>query len=153
MGLVWTDYSRWLWEIRRSKPIDWTFLQWWCPTWPLFSTSSMPFSLRSDGRIPNRVKCKPNHKPGMRSKQKTPNNQLTCRWTKHWMTFSVCFHLIFILAKVTFFWAKVPEHQMNEWIENNQVLNECDLFTGLVSEVALHIITPQFSPRGLSEEM
>lgn len=37
----------------------------------------------------------------------------------------------------------MPKQKMDDWVENNQVINKCDFF-GLVGEVAFHIFTRQF---------
>lgn len=73
-----------------------------CPLWPLFSTSSMPFSLPSDGRGPNKTKHQPNRKPRRRrpKREQRPNYLQACNWTKHKMTFSFC--VFFMSARVTF---------------------------------------------------
>lgn len=81
--------------------------------WPLSSTSSMPFSLPSDGRAPNKTKQK-------------PNEQLTCHWTKHRTTFYLfsLFNLFLtFMSTGAAFLKQSGKTSVNEGVGNKQVID------------------------------
>lgn len=93
----------------------------WCPTWPCYFTSSMPFSLPSDGRGP-KTTTPDQEKPRAteRRRNESTNQRLNSCWNKKTKNDICGFHEFSSVIRSMFFFFFF--HQCSKKL--NQIINE-----------------------------